>query len=44
MPSQVENPLPLFISIRKWVGSVSPHVLHLILLKLKLKGYVCLTE
>ena len=37
MPSKLENALPLFISVREWVGSVLTSGLTFNLLKLKLK-------
>ena len=36
MSSKLGNTLPLFVSVREWVGSVFTSGLHLILLKLKL--------
>ena len=38
MPSKLENALPLFISVRKWVGSVLTSGLTLIFAQVKVKG------
>ena len=38
MPSKIENALPLFISIRKWVGSVLTSGLTFNSTQVKVKG------
>ena len=38
MPSKIENALPLFISIRKWVGSVLTSGLTLNFTQVKVKN------
>ena len=38
MPSKLENALPLFISVRKWVGSVLTSGLTFNFIQVKVKG------
>ena len=38
MPSKLENPLPLFISVRKWVGLVLTSGLTFNFTQVKVKG------
>ena len=38
MPSKLENPLPLFISVREWVGSVLTSDLTFNFTQVKVKG------
>ena len=38
MPSKLENALPLFISVRKWVGSVLTSGLTFNFTQVKIKG------
>ena len=38
MPTKLENTLPLFISVRKWVGSVLTSGLTFSFIQVKVKG------